>query len=208
MTETANKRGFPIWKRFLDVFVSSVGLLLLSPLVALVAILIKFDSRGPVLFRQERVGQGLGTFCIYKFRTMVVDAPLKGGPLTAEEDPRITRMGRILRKTKIDEVPQLINVLRGEMTLVGPRPEVPRYVALFRTDYEEILRVRPGITDLASLKYRDESSVLGRAADPEQEYLTRVLPDKIALAKEYVRRSSLAFDISLILKTVARIIVW
>ena len=208
MTETANKRGFPIWKRFLDVFVSSVGLLLLSPLVALVAILIKFDSRGPVLFRQERVGQGLGTFCIYKFRTMVVDAPLKGGPLTAAGDPRLTRVGRILRKTKIDELPQLINVLRGEMTLVGPRPEVPRYVALFRNDYEEILRVRPGITDLASLKYRDESSVLGRAADPEQEYLTRVLPDKIALAKEYVRRSSLTFDLSLILKTLVRIIVW
>ena len=139
---------------------------------------------------------------------MVVDAPLKGGPLTAAEDPRITRVGRILRKTKIDELPQLINVLRGEMTLVGPRPEVPRYVALFRNDYEEILQIRPGITDLASLKYRDESSVLSRAADPEQEYLTRVLPDKIALAKEYVRRSSLTFDLSLILKTVARIIVW
>ena len=210
MTETTNtgKRGFPIWKRFLDVFVSSVGLLLLSPVAALVAILIKFDSRGPLLFRQERVGQGLRTFRIYKFRSMVVDAPLKGGPLTAAGDPRLTRVGRILRKTKIDELPQLINVLRGEMTLVGPRPEVPRYVALFRNDYEEILRIRPGITDLASLKYRDESSVLSRAEDPEQEYLTRVLPDKIALAKEYVRRSSLTFDISLILKTVARIIVW
>ena len=139
---------------------------------------------------------------------MVVDAPLKGGQLTAAQDPRLTRLGRILRKTKIDELPQLINVLRGEMTLVGPRPEVARYVALFRNDYEEILRVRPGITDLASLKYRDESSVLSRAVDPEQEYLTRVLPDKIALAKEYARRSSLTFDISLILKTVARIIVW
>jgi len=210
MTETANtgKRRFPIWKRFLDVFVSSVGLLLFSPVAALVAILIKFDSRGPLLFRQERVGQGLRTFRIYKFRSMVVDAPLKGGPLTAAGDPRLTRVGRILRKTKIDELPQLINVLRGEMTLVGPRPEVPRYVALFRNDYEEILRIRPGITDLASLKYRDESSVLSRAEDPEQEYLTRVLPDKIALAKEYVRRSSLTFDISLILKTVARIIVW
>jgi len=210
MTETANtlKWGFPIWKRFLDVLVSSVGLLLFSPVAALVAILIKFDSRGPLLFRQERVGQGLGTFCIYKFRTMVVDAPLKGGQLTAAEDPRLTRLGRILRKTKIDELPQLINVLRGEMTLVGPRPEVPRYVALFRNDYEEILQIRPGITDLASLKYRDESSVLSRAADPEQEYLTRVLPDKIALAKEYVRRSSLTFDLSLILRTVARIIVW
>jgi lipopolysaccharide/colanic/teichoic acid biosynthesis glycosyltransferase len=210
MTETVDigTTGLPIWKRLLDVFVSSVGLLFLSPLFAAVAVLIKFDSRGPLFFRQERVGQGLRTFCIYKFRTMVVDAPLKGGPLTAPEDPRITRLGRALRKTKVDELPQLINVLRGEMTLVGPRPEVPRYVALFQDDYEEILRARPGITDLASLKYRDESSALSLAADPEQEYLTRVLPDKIALAKEYIRRSSFTFDLSLILKTVARIVVW
>jgi len=208
MTQTVviEKPGFPIWKRLLDVVVSSAGLLFLSPVIAVVAVLIKFDSRGPLFFRQERVGQGQRTFSIYKFRTMVVDAPLKGGPLTAPEDPRITRLGRLLRQTKIDELPQLINVLRGDMTIVGPRPEVPRYVEMFRSDYDEILRARPGITDLASLKYRDESAVLKHATDPEQEYLTRVLPDKIALAKEYIKRSSLAFDVSLILKTVARII--
>src|SRR5579883_3383055 len=208
MTQTVviEKPGFPIWKRLLDVVVSSAGLLFLSPVIAVVAVLIKFDSRGPLFFRQERVGQGQRTFSIHKFRTMVVDAPLKGGPLTAPEDPRITRLGRLLRQTKIDELPQLINVLRGDMTIVGPRPEVPRYVEMFRSDYDEILRARPGITDLASLKYRDESAVLKHATDPEQEYLTRVLPDKIALAKEYIKRSSLAFDVSLILKTVARII--
>ena len=138
---------------------------------------------------------------------MVADASEKGGLLTAGRDSRITRVGRILRKSKIDELPQLINVLRGEMTLVGPRPEVGRYVDLFRHDYEEILGVRPGITDLASLKYRDESAVLAVAADPEQEYITRVLPDKIMLAKEYIRRSSFLFDISLLLKTVTKILV-
>jgi lipopolysaccharide/colanic/teichoic acid biosynthesis glycosyltransferase len=135
---------------------------------------------------------------------MVADASQKGGLLTPSDDFRVTRAGRILRKSKMDELPQLINVLRGEMSLVGPRPEVDRYVNLFRGDYEEILRVRPGITDLASLKYRNESALLAMAADPEQEYITRVLPDKIALAKEYLRRSSFLFDISLIMKTVAK----
>jgi lipopolysaccharide/colanic/teichoic acid biosynthesis glycosyltransferase len=169
-------------------------------------VLIKLDSRGPVFFRQERIGQGGRVFLIYKFRTMVADAPSRGGQLTAPKDARITRVGRLLRKTKVDEIPQLLNVLKGEMALVGPRPEVRRYVDLFGRDYEEILAVRPGITDLASLKYADESAVLARAADPELEYVTRVLPDKIALAKEYVRRSSLAFDLSLILRTFIRVI--
>ena len=196
----------PIWKRSCDLLVSSLGLLLLSPLLLVTALLIKFDSRGPAFFRQERIGRGFQTFSIYKFRTMVADASERGGLLTSARDSRITRLGRILRKSKIDELPQLINVLRGEMTLVGPRPEVLRYVNLFRQDYEEILRVRPGITDLASLKYRDESALLAVAADPEQEYLTRVLPDKITLAKEYVRRSSFLFDMSLILKTIAQIL--
>jgi lipopolysaccharide/colanic/teichoic acid biosynthesis glycosyltransferase len=136
---------------------------------------------------------------------MVVGAPQIGGALTIGDDPRVTRLGRILRKTKIDELPQFINVLRGEMTLVGPRPEVQQYVNLFRRDYEEILRVRPGITDLASLKYRDESPLLA-VADPEQEYVRAILPDKIALAKEYVRQSSFFFDLSLMVKTVARIL--
>src|SRR3972149_8115601 len=132
---------------------------------------------------------------------MVQDAPRKGGPITFGNDPRVTRVGNVLRKTKIDELPQLINVLKGEMTFVGPRPEVPKYVLLFRQDYEEILKVRPGITDLASLKYRDEATILGRSENPEEEYIGRVLPDKIKLAKEYIRRSSFLFDLSLILKT-------
>jgi lipopolysaccharide/colanic/teichoic acid biosynthesis glycosyltransferase len=197
---------FPFWKRSIDLFVSCLGMLLLSPFFVVIAVAIKLDSSGSVFFRQERIGYRLQKFFIYKFRTMVADAPQRGMPLTASGDSRITRFGKILRKSKIDEIPQLINVLRGEMTLVGPRPEVPRYVNLFRQDYEEILRIRPGITDLASLKYRNESDMLRLAADPEKEYIAHVLPDKIALAKEYVRRSSLLFDISLMLRTVGKTI--
>ena len=127
----------------------------------------------------------------------------RADPITFGQDPRITRLGRVLRSTKLDELPQLINVLKGDMSLVGPRPEVRHYVDLFRQDYEEILEVRPGITDLASLAYREEAALLGRAADPEQEYRTRVLPEKIRLAKEYVRRTSFWFDLLLIIQTVA-----
>jgi lipopolysaccharide/colanic/teichoic acid biosynthesis glycosyltransferase len=195
---------FPLWKRSFDVFISAVGLLMLSPFFLFIAAVIKLDSAGPVFFRQERIGYGFDKFRIYKFRTMVADAPKKGKLLTAFNDARITRAGRILRKAKIDEMPQLINVLRGEMTLVGPRPEVEKYVRLYTDDYRDVLRIRPGITDLASLKYRNESEMLRLAADAEEEYVRRVLPDKIALAKEYVRRSSFFFDISLILKTVAK----
>jgi lipopolysaccharide/colanic/teichoic acid biosynthesis glycosyltransferase len=137
---------------------------------------------------------------------MVADASSRGGQLTCGADPRVTRVGRILRKTKIDELPQLVNVLRGEMSLVGPRPEVPRYVELFKSEYEEILRVQPGMTDLASIQYVDESSILQRAEDPEREYVTTVLPEKIALAKQYVARSSLSFDLSLILRTLLKIV--
>jgi len=195
---------FPVWKRAFDLVLSSLGLLILSPFFLLIAAVIKLDSKGPVFFRQERIGYRFDKFRIYKFRTMVVDASKKGKLLTAFNDDRITRVGRILRKAKIDEMPQLLNVWLGEMTLVGPRPEVEKYVRLFAQDYREILKIRPGITDLASLKYRNESEILRLAADAEEEYITRVLPDKIALAKEYVRRSSLFFDISLILKTVVK----
>jgi len=141
-----------------------------------------------VFFRQKRMGRGGRPFFILKFRTMVQEAPKRGGPITCGDDPRITRIGRLLRKTKLDELPQLINVLRGDMSLVGPRPEVPKYVEMFRQDYEEILRVRPGITDLASVKFCDEAALLGSAANPEEEYLRRVLPEKIRLAKEYVAK--------------------
>jgi lipopolysaccharide/colanic/teichoic acid biosynthesis glycosyltransferase len=193
-------------KRVFDVVASLVGLLVLSPIFFGVALLIKLDSKGPIFFRQERMGRNLRPFRIYKFRTMFRNAPLLGGTLTAGRDSRITKVGLFLRKTKIDELPQLFNVLRGDMSLVGPRPEVPRYVDLFRTDYENILSIRPGITDLASLKYRDEQMILGFAADPEREYVERVLPDKIALAKEYIRKSSFLFDVSVLLKTVLEII--
>ena len=190
-------------KRLFDLLSALVGLLFLSPLFLVVAILIKLDSRGPVFFRQDRMGKAFRPFLILKFRTMVRDAPNKGGPITFGEDPRITRIGRFLRKIKIDELPQLINVLKGEMSIVGPRPEVRRYVELFREDYEEILTVRPGLTDLASLKYRDEAAILGASHDPEAMYVKYILPEKINLAKEYVRRSSLTFDLILIFKTLA-----
>ena len=192
-------------KRALDIVIAFVGVLLLSPLFLLVALFIKLDSPGLVFFRQERMGKGFRPFFIYKFRTMVEDASRQGGAITSSTDPRITRVGQILRKTKIDEFPQLINVLKGEMSLVGPRPEVPMYVELFRQDYEEIVRVTPGITDLASLQYRYEAEVLGNSRNPEEEYVRHVLPEKIRLAKEYMRRSSLFFDISLILKTLFKL---
>lgn len=192
-------------KRLLDIAVSSVGLLVLSPLLILVSLIIKVDSTGPVFFRQERIGKGFRPFYILKFRTMVQGAPQKGGPITFGDDSRITRVGRFLRKTKIDEFPQMINVLMGHMSLVGPRPEVRSYVELFRSDYDEILKVRPGITDLASLKYRDEAALLERAENPEEEYLRKVLPDKIRLAKDYIRNASFLFDLKLILKTILKL---
>ena len=188
-------------KRLFDVVAAVAGLLVLSPLFALVALAIKLTSRGPVFFRQERVGRDFQTFRIYKFRTMVVDAPRLGGQITAGRDPRITSIGHLLRKTKLDELPQLLNVLSGEMSLVGPRPEVPKYVEMFRPQFAEVLSVRPGITDLASVKYRDENEILGRADDPEAAYVNQVLPDKLALATEYVRRASFWFDVRLIFAT-------
>jgi lipopolysaccharide/colanic/teichoic acid biosynthesis glycosyltransferase len=136
---------------------------------------------------------------------MVQEAPQLGKPITYGNDSRITRAGRLLRKAKLDELPQLINVLKGDMSFVGPRPEVPQYVELFRRDYMEILTVRPGITDLASLKYRDEAALLGKAENPEEEYVSRVLPDKIRLAKDYLKHSSLFFDVAVIVKTLFQI---
>src|SRR5215475_1078668 len=193
-------------KRILDIVVSLIGLICLLPLLLVVALMIKLDSTGPVFFRQTRVGRRFRLFQILKFRTMVQDSSTRGKFITVGNDPRITRVGWFLRKTKIDELPQLINVLRGEMTFVGPRPEVPRYVEIFRKDYEEILKIRPGITDLASIKYRDEAALLGQSENPEEEYIRHVLPDKISLGKEYIRCSSLAFDLRLIFRTFLKLI--
>jgi len=187
-------------KRAFDVASAALGLALLAPLFVVVAAWIKLDSPGPVFFRQERIGRGGTPFRIHKFRTMRVEAA--GSALTVGADPRITRAGAFLRRTKIDELPQLIDVLRGDMSVVGPRPEVPRYVAAYPPALRtKVLSVRPGITDPASLQFRDESALLARAADPEREYREVVLPQKLRLAADYVDTASLGGDLRLIAAT-------
>jgi lipopolysaccharide/colanic/teichoic acid biosynthesis glycosyltransferase len=193
-------------KRVFDVAAALVAILLLTPIALLVAAAIKLTSRGPVFFCQERIGRRFRLFRIYKFRTMVQDAPMRGAAITVGDDPRITRIGKFLRRTKIDELPQLVNVLKGDMSLVGPRPEAPKYVEQFREDFEEILQVRPGITDLASIQYRHEAALLGQALDGERAYRESVLPEKIRLAKQYLRRASFWFDVKLIGRTVLSLI--
>jgi lipopolysaccharide/colanic/teichoic acid biosynthesis glycosyltransferase len=192
-------------KRALDIAVAAIGLVVLSPLMVILAVLIKCDSRGAVFFKQRRIGKNFRAFLIYKFRTMKENSELSGPVITVGDDSRITLIGRFLRKTKLDELPQLINVLKGEMSLVGPRPELPRFVELFRREYTKILTVRPGITDLASLKYHDEAKLMDQFPNPEEEYLRSILPDKIRLAREYIDRSSIVFDLSLILRTVPKL---
>lgn len=193
-------------KRTFDLVAAGGGLIVLSPLFAVVALAVKLDSRGPVFFRQQRVGLNFRPFDMYKFRTMVVDAPKLGGQLTVTGDPRVTKTGRWLRKLKIDELPQLINVVIGDMSLVGPRPEVARYVDQMHDAYREVLSVRPGITDLASVKYRDESEILAKAEDPEQAYVEQILPDKLAISRQYIREASLWLDLKIILQTLLRIV--
>ena len=193
-------------KRVMDVVCAAIGLLLLWPVFLIVAILIKCDSKGPIFFKQARVGRQCKPFMIYKFRTMMADVTEPAVLLTVEDDRRITRIGRFLRHTKLDELPQLINVVIGNMSLVGPRPEVARYVDMFHEEYAEILRLRPGITDLASIRFRNESRLLSNAADAEAHYIKRILPMKLRLARVYGRRASLVYDIKLILTTIASLV--
>jgi lipopolysaccharide/colanic/teichoic acid biosynthesis glycosyltransferase len=188
-------------KRGLDVFVTSCAIVLLAPALLLIAVVIRIDSPGPVLYRGRRVGAGGRHFAMLKFRTMVVGADRLGGPSTANGDPRVTRVGRILRKYKADELPQLINVLTGDMSLVGPRPEVPQYVAMFTQQELQILEVKPGITDLATLWNSDEGAVLAGADDPERMYLEVIRPRKIQLQLEYVRSRSFASDLRILWQT-------
>ena len=189
-------------KRTFDLLLAGFGLVLLSPLLLVIALAIRLDSGGPVLYRQERVGRHGVPFRIHKFRTMRHD-PLHGGPqITVGDDARITRVGAFLRRSKLDELPQLIDVLRGRMSIVGPRPEVPRYVALYPAELrEQVLSVRPGITDLASIEFRDEAALLERASDPEREYVQVVVPRKLALAALYVRTRTLRGDAILVWRT-------
>lgn len=192
-------------KRVFDLLFSSIGLFLLQPLFVVTAIMIKVDSAGPVFFRQERIGKNFRRFMIYKFRTMVVNAEKKGLRITSGGDHRVTKVGRILRKFKIDELPQLYNVLKGDMSLVGPRPEVEEYVILYEEDYREILKRRPGITDVSSIIFREEEAVLQNQVDPEGYYKKILLPEKIRLAKEYIQKSSFSYDLKLVLNTLHRI---
>jgi lipopolysaccharide/colanic/teichoic acid biosynthesis glycosyltransferase len=189
-------------KRLFDIVGASAALLLLWPLLLAVALWIKLDSPGPVFFRQERVGRHGLPFRIHKFRTMVTDAPTRGLPITVGADPRITRAGGFLRRTRIDELPQFIDVLQGTMSLVGPRPEVPRYVALYPPGLRErALAVRPGITDPSSIEFIDEAERLARAADPEREYVEVILPQKVRRAAEYAEQATLVSDLRVIWRT-------
>jgi len=192
-----------VLKRMFDLLVSSAGLLVSSPLLLLLALWIKLDSEGSVFYRGVRVGRHGRLFRIFKFRTMVVNAERIGGPSTSDNDPRITRVGRLLRKYKLDELPQLVNVLKGEMSLVGPRPEVQMYVDLYSEEEKAILSIRPGITDWASLWNSDEGAILAGSPDPEKTYQEEIRPRKIRLQLEYVRRRSLGVDLQIMLKTLA-----
>lgn len=190
-------------KRLFDWLASTFGLLALAPVLLLLAVWIKLDSPGPVFFRQERVGRGGKLFRIHKFRTMVTDAERRGLQITVGADARVTRVGQWLRKYKLDELPQLLDVWLGHMSLVGPRPEVPRYVACYPADVRDVvLSVRPGITDRASIEFKDENEILGRAADPHQAYVNEVLPIKLRYYVDYVAQRSFVSDIGIILDTV------
>jgi lipopolysaccharide/colanic/teichoic acid biosynthesis glycosyltransferase len=194
-------------KRIFDWLASTCGLLVLSPVLLALALWIKLDSPGPVFFRQERVGQRGRVFRIHKFRTMVTDAERRGLQITVGADARVTHVGQWLRKNKLDELPQLLDVWLGHMSLVGPRPEVPRYVACYPADLRElVLSVRPGITDRASIEFKDENEILGRAADPHLAYVEKVLPIKLGYYVEYVKTRSFFGDIFLIFKTFAALV--
>jgi lipopolysaccharide/colanic/teichoic acid biosynthesis glycosyltransferase len=195
-------------KRVIDVTLACLALLLLLPVFVLVAVWIKLDSPGPVFFRQERVGLHGKRFRIFKFRTMVARQADGELQITAGNDERITRAGRLLRRSKLDELPQLIDVLRGTMSLVGPRPEVPRYVDLYPLHRRErLLSVRPGITDFASLRFKDEAELLSRAADPEQEYRDVILPEKLRVASNYVEHASLTADMRALRLTMRSVLI-
>lgn len=195
-----------VLKRLMDIVISGCALLVLWPLLLLIALAIKLDDPGPVFYRQVRVGRGGREFRIFKFRTMVVDADKKGLAITVGRDSRITRVGAFLRKTKLDELAQLLNVLAGEMSFVGPRPEVPKYVGLYTPYQRQVLLVRPGITDYASIAYRNENDLLEGAQDPERLYIEEIMPAKIELNMKYLHEISPLADLRLIFQTVAAVI--
>ena len=192
-------------KRSFDVIVSGAALVCLSPVLLVVALAIRVGSRGPIVYRGQRVGRAGRLFRMWKFRTMVVNADVIGGPSTSDTDPRLTPIGLYLRKRKLDELPQLFNVLVGDMSLVGPRPEVQQYVAMYSAEERQILIVRPGITDFATLWNSDEGALLATSQDPERTYLEQIRPTKVRLQLEYVRRRSFGTDLWILYETVLTI---
>ena len=192
--------------RFFDFILSLVGLVVLAPIFIVLAIWIKIDSNGPVFYKQVRVGQNGIDFGLFKFRSMVVDADKKGLITVGGRDPRITRSGYFIRKYKLDELPQLINVLVGDMSLVGPRPEVRKYVDLYTDEQQKVLSVKPGITDYASIEYMDENEILGKSSDPEKTYIEEIMPEKIKYNMKYINNKSLFEYFKIILLTVLKIV--
>lgn len=193
-------------KRLFDILASGMGLIILSPVFAIIAVWVKIDSRGPVFYRQTRVGRGNKDFRLFKFRSMRPDSDKLGLITVGGHDPRVTRSGYYIRKYKLDEFPQLINVFIGDMSLVGPRPEVRKYVDMYTPEQMRVLAVRPGITSLASIRYRNENEILAAAEDPDRCYIECVMPDKLAIDIEYVDRASLWTDIKLIFSTFKEIV--
>ncbi|MEX6493822.1 sugar transferase [Fusobacterium animalis] len=192
-------------KRIFDIMISFVGLVILFPFILIIALLIKIDSKGPVFFKQIRVTKNGKEFKIFKYRTMRVGSD-KYSQITVGKDDRITKIGSFLRKYKLDEIPQLINVLIGDMSLVGPRPEVPKYVALYTDEQKEILKVRAGITDYASIEFSNENDLLASEEDPEKVYIEKIMPKKIELNKKYLSEVSILTDIKIILLTIKKIL--
>jgi len=189
------------FKKVFDFIAAFIGLVLLFPILALIALWIKLSSRGPLFYTQKRVGKDFKEFDIYKFRSMVVNADSIGPSVTSGDDPRITEVGKFIRRTKIDELPQLLNVLKGDMSLVGPRPEVMKFVAKKRDEYKKVLSVRPGITDNAAIEFRDEETIMNSYEDKEKAYLDIILPQKIKLYYNYIDNISFVNDLKLILQT-------
>jgi len=193
-------------KRVFDLIFAIFGALLLSPLFVVAAMAVRLSGPGPVLFSHRRIGLNFKPFYTHKFRTMLVNADKNGSAITTCGDFRVTSIGRLLRKTKLDELPQLFNVISGDMSLVGPRPEVARYVEMFKEDYKTVLCVRPGITDYAAIEYRNEEIILARYSDPQAAYAKEILPAKIELYKKYISEQSFITDLKIILKTLLRLV--
>lgn len=194
-----------MFKRLFDIFCSAIGIIVFSPLFLLLWIAVKLESNGPAFFLQTRVGKNNHDFKLYKFRTMYLDSESRGQLTVGMRDPRITKVGYTLRKYKLDELPQLFNVLLGDMSLVGPRPEVRKYVDLYNDEQMKVLSVRPGITDIASIQFINENELLAKAENPEEFYIKEIMPQKLALNLEYINSNLLLKDVGLILKTIFKI---